>query len=93
MTPVVIAARITGFPKSGRNLSLSGGITRYYQSCVGRDFKALAEMAQFVLWDHLNAEERKIWLLLSKVIRHVSIYQHPKQGTHFLTQQIYFTGL
>ncbi|XP_064391380.1 uncharacterized protein LOC135339165 isoform X2 [Halichondria panicea] len=64
-----IAAKITAFPASGRTSSLSGGITRYYQSCVGRDFKALAEMAPFVLWEHLTCTERKIWLLLSEVFR------------------------
>ena len=63
----IIAAKISDFPTSGRNLSLSGGITRYHQSCVGRDFKALAEMAPFVLWDNLDTQEKNIWLLLSEV--------------------------
>ncbi len=66
-TKKTIAAKITAFPTSGRTSSLSGGITRYYQSCVGRDFKALAEMAPFILWEHLTCTERKIWLLLSEV--------------------------
>ena len=63
----VIVAKITAFPKSGQRIPLSGGITGYYQSCVGRDFKALAQMAPFVLWEHLNSEERRIWLHLSEV--------------------------
>ena len=64
----LVSAKITSFPKSGLTPTLSGGITRYYQSCVGRDYKALAQMAPFVLWEHLNSTERKLWLLLSEVI-------------------------
>ena len=64
-----IAGRITCFPKSGMPTSLSGGITRYHGSCVGRDFKALAQMAPFVLWNYLEENERMIWLNLSKVIK------------------------
>ena len=46
---------------------LSGGITRYHKSCIGRDFKALAQMAPFVLWEHLSMADREVWLNLSQV--------------------------
>ena len=62
-----ISARITCFPKSGLSTFLSGGITRYHGSCVGRDFKALAQMAPFVLWHYLEDREKTLWLHLSKV--------------------------
>ena len=70
LTPIQkqeVSAAINGFPQSSIVGTLSGNITRYHQSCVGRDFKALAQMALFVLWRHLNEEEKEIWLLLSKV--------------------------
>ena len=62
-----VSASINAFPQSSIVGTLSGNITRYHRSCVGRDFKALAQMAPFVLWRHLNTNEREIWLLLSKV--------------------------
>ena len=34
-----VAGKINSFPKSGLTICLSGGITTYHQSCVGRDFK------------------------------------------------------
>ena len=66
-----IAAKIAGFPSSGIQGRVAGSITKYHKSCVGRDFKALAQMAVFVLWDNLNDSEKQIWLLLSKVNNHV----------------------
>ena len=61
-----IAARIACFPTSGLQTKLSGGITRYHGSGIGRDFKALAQMAPFVLWNYLDNKE-KMWLYLSNV--------------------------
>lgn len=40
---------------------------RYYQSFHGKDFKALAQIAPFVLWDELNDDQKSVWLSLSKV--------------------------
>ena len=62
-----IAAIITCFPKSGMSTFLSGGITRYNGSCVGRDFKALAQIAPFALWHYIEDREKTLWLHLSKV--------------------------
>ena len=66
-TKRVISAKIEAFPTSGMRERLSGGITRYHKSCVGRDFKALAQMAPFVLWDHMDEADREVWLNLSQV--------------------------
>ena len=67
-----VSANIDCFPRSGLNISISGSMTRYHQSCVGRDFKSLAQIAPFVLWRYLSVNEKKIWLYLSKVF--VQIY-------------------
>jgi len=40
---------------------------RYYQSFFGKDFKALAQVAPFVLWEELNDDDKSLWLSLSKV--------------------------
>ncbi len=85
----IIAAKITAFPKSGRTSSLSGGITRYYQSCVGRDFKALAEMAPFILWEHLTDIERKIWVLLSEVCQQVHFISGLNLLCHSVHMQVF----
>lgn len=62
-----VAARINSFPKSGLTTKLSGSITRHHKSAHGRDFKALAEVALFVLWDQLEDQEQPVWLSLCKV--------------------------
>ena len=41
---------------------------RYYKSFHGGDFKLLAQMAPFLLWDYINDEQKKVWLALSKVV-------------------------
>ena len=41
---------------------------RYYKSFHGGDFKILAQMALFLLWDYINDEQKKVWLALSKVV-------------------------
>ena len=41
---------------------------RYVGSLVGRDFKAFAQLALFVIGPYLNEFEVKAWLFLSKVV-------------------------
>ncbi len=43
-------------------------VRRYYQSFHGKDFKALAECAPFILWEELDDDHRAMWLSLSKVL-------------------------
>lgn len=42
---------------------------RYYQSFHGKDFKALAQIALFILWEELSDDQQSVWLSLSKVIK------------------------
>ena len=41
---------------------------RYYGSFQGRDYKLLAQIAPFRLWDYLDPLQKDVWLTLSKVI-------------------------
>eukprot|EP00731_Ephydatia_muelleri_P033314 Em0027g62a len=47
-------------------IRISRNIANYYKSSVGRDFKALAQMALFVLSPFLAPAEIEVWLALSK---------------------------
>ena len=40
----------------------------YVGSLVGRDFKAFAQLALFVIGPYVNEFEVKAWLFLSKVV-------------------------
>ena len=62
-----LLARIRVFNYSGFRVRLVGNVVRYHQSFVGRDYKALAQMAPFVLFPYLTDEHRQVWLALSKV--------------------------
>lgn len=62
-----VAARIQSFPKSGFKTHLSGSIVKNHKSGLGRDYKLLAQMAVFVVWDYLNQREKSVWLSMSKV--------------------------
>ena len=62
-----IRARIAAFLFSGFKVKLSSDICRYVGSLVGRDFKAVAQMAPFVLTPYMDDNEKKVWLSLSKV--------------------------
>ena len=61
-----IMGRIRSFPKSGLNCRVTSSIS-YFKSFVGRDFKALMQMALFVFT--FNDQEKKCWYLLSKVTK------------------------
>ena len=61
-----VAARINSFPTSGFTTKLSGSITRYYKSALGRDFKLLAQITVFDVWDYLEDQEQPMWLSLCK---------------------------
>ena len=42
----------------------------HYQSFIGRDFKALAQIALFLLTLYMTEQEKVVWLSLSKVHMH-----------------------
>ena len=70
-----LSALLSAFPSSGFTSRISRNIANYYKSSVGRDFKALAQMALFVLSPFLAPAEIEVWLALSKVSSmHLSIY-------------------
>eukprot|EP00731_Ephydatia_muelleri_P016107 Em0009g531a len=50
-------------------IRISRNIAKYYKSFVGRNFKALAQMALFVLSPFLAPAEIEVWLALSKVFK------------------------
>ena len=68
-----VAARIQSFPKSGFKTHLSSSIVNNHKSGLGRDFKLLAQMALFVVWDYLRDGEHAIWLSLCKVRQLINV--------------------
>ena len=62
-----VKAKITAFEFSGFDKKLSTSLCQYHQSFNGHDFKVLAQVALFILWDVLLPQEKAVWLNLSKV--------------------------
>ena len=62
---VELLAQIRAFNFPGFCAKLVGNVVSYHQSFEGRDYKAWAQMAPFVLFPF--AEEHRKWLALSKV--------------------------
>ena len=49
-----ILARLRAFNTSGMQVKLYGNVCQYYQSFLGRDFKAWAQMAIFIISPYLD---------------------------------------
>ncbi len=62
-----VLARMRAFNNSGFKVRVHGNITKYFGSFVGRDFKAWAQMALFIIGPYLDDDETSVWLSLSKV--------------------------
>ena len=62
-----LSARIFAFPASGRIKKMFTDIAKHYKSFIGSNFKALAQLALFVLSPFLSPSEKEVWLALSKV--------------------------
>ena len=62
-----ILARIQAFGSSGFKVKLIGNVIKYHKSFVGRDYKAWAQMAVFIIFPYLTEGDKKVWLALSKV--------------------------
>lgn len=62
-----VLAKIRAFNYSGFKVRLQGNVIRYHQSFVGRDYKAWAQMALFIIYPYLPEGDKKVWLSLSKV--------------------------
>ena len=73
-----VEARMAAFNYSGFKVKVQGNITRYCGSFVGRDYKAWAQMAPFIISHYVTEEEASVWLKLSKVqslaVRNVDKY-------------------
>ena len=61
------------FNPSGIKVRVHGNITQHYRSFVGRDFKAWAQMALFILGPYLDKDEQSVWLSLSQVYIYTDI--------------------
>lgn len=60
-------ALIAAFDFSGFDVKIVGNICYHHQSFVGRDYKAWAQMAPFIVTHFVEEEEKSLWLCLSKV--------------------------
>lgn len=64
-----VLARVKAFSTSGVKMRMYGNVCHYYQSFVGRDFKAWAQMAVFILSPYHDDDHKKVLLSISKVQR------------------------
>ena len=62
-----IQARVANFDFSGIDYKLIYNLCRHFRSFIGRDFKALAQVALYLLTPYMTSVEEKVWLSLSKV--------------------------
>ena len=69
-----LQARLLSFDFSGLDYKLSYNLTRHFRSFIGRDFKAVAQIALFLLGPLMTPEEKKVWLSLSKVSNNNTLY-------------------
>ena len=67
-----IQARLASFDFSGLEYKLSYNLSRHFKSFVGRYFKALAQIALYLLTPYMSSDEKNVWLSLSNV----SCYLH-----------------
>ena len=70
MSPVQkneISARVEVFDFSSFKSRLKSSICRYHKSFNGKDFKLLAQVARFIVWNYLSSAQKRVWLALSKV--------------------------
>ncbi len=63
-----VLARMRAFHYSGFVGKVLGNVVYYHKSFVGRDYKAWAQMALFIIGPYLSENNRAVWLGLSKVL-------------------------
>ena len=63
-----ILARIRAFNYSGFRERRNGNVIRHHQSFVGRDYKAWAQMAPYIIFPYLSPGDIAVWLALAKVL-------------------------
>ena len=62
-----VKARIESFSFFGFDAKLTYNLCTHFRSYVGRDFKAIAQSALFLLEPYMSPNEKILWLSLSKV--------------------------
>ena len=62
-----VLARKAAFNYSGFDGKVLGNVVHHHQSFVGRDYKAWAQMACFIIGSYIDASQKRVWLALSKV--------------------------
>ena len=63
-----VASKLTAFSWSGLPSTLSPeALCHHHKSLIGRDYKLVAQVALYILWDHLTGPEKEVWKALSKV--------------------------
>ena len=62
-----IEARLCSFDYSGMDYRLSYSIVCHFKSFIGREYKALAQLALHILTPYMTPNEKVTWLALSKV--------------------------
>ena len=60
-------ALVTSFQYSGFDVRITGNVIYHHKSFVGRDYKAWAQMAPFIVSHFVTQDELKLWISLSKV--------------------------
>lgn len=62
-----ILSQMPAFNYSGFDGRVLGNVVHHHKSFVGRDCKAWAQMALFILGPYLSRAQQRVWLGLSKV--------------------------
>lgn len=60
-------ALVNAFDYTGLDVKITGNIIYHHKSFVGRDYKAWAQMALFVVSHFIPEAQKNMWLYLSKV--------------------------
>lgn len=66
-------AYVKAFNFSGIKVKMGTDICKHFKSFVGRDFKALAQFSLFLFRDYFTADEKRVWIALSKVYTGISL--------------------
>ena len=62
-----VLARVRAFNYSGFDVRMFGNVVLHHKSFVGRDYKAWAQMALFIIGPYLSTSQERVLLSLSKV--------------------------
>ena len=63
-----VLARMASFNYSGIDGKVLGNVVSNHKSFVGRDYKAWAPIALFIISPYLSDSDKEVWIQLSKVL-------------------------